>query len=673
MLQEYLISEEIVRAGLKQYYISPPEAHQLVAMSSITYIFHGRNEGRCHQPELTKYCFAIGPLHVKHAGQKDDGLLQHLIDAFRQRIGLDSNELPSIYHDLRQHPELFMLLFFGPLKLVQSFLDHYPDVINGEGIENPLQFAIIANRLDVVLELLKRGQDPMWPASILGPGQNKQSGAFDALALMLAQPGYTLEDYELVCSNMKTVSPNILHRSVLGPQQWYPSLIRLLLEWGANPGLIDDHGFTALHYCLALADDAHCLDIVRLLVDFGCPIDTPAYGRTPVGLAAFRGLTPVVRFLLDRGCQVPEDILVCAKGSACFCLLLQRGAGSPTYAGAALTALFRRSWPGRTEGLEIVKALLEVLGDVVLDCFVIDAVSCDITTAQYILDSGGTLLGNTLHRVIRNIGCSHLATLSRNVFNSGHPALQVDCIRLQGESLLERIHILESNSGRPPFIPNLPTYFEIITFFTRQNAHRLPSDVYKCDDNSATPLHVLLLLADPDILSAEELLEVVRSFVDTGCDILAPDAAGKTPLHHALMLQHGGLVSYLVSKDAQFSNVKNLDCIPLSWAAHLPWYQTAIEIAKYNGDSISVENTVNRSDRRKTYQFDGSRIDDQASLDARGFEDILGRLKKMSEIVAGLGRPPCEKSVDNMYNASSGSNDIGKSHCYCFHSPYSSS
>ena len=587
-------------------------------MSSITYMLQVDKkrylDGFPCRHRLFLYCVLFEPLHVKHAGYKHDDLLQHLIGAISQLCQLEpdkplSTELLLPFFDaLHQAPHLFLFLCLGPLQLVRDFLDRHPDVINGEG--NPLKYAIVTYRLDVVQELLKRGQDPTWPTLEIDKGEIRGSEAFNALAFMLSGPMYTLEDYKLVCSYMKTVSPDILLH-LRRPHQWCPSFIRFLLERGADASHIDNDGCSALHRCLVTTnDDAICLEITQLLVDSGCPMDTPARGPTPLAFAAYHGFTSVVRCLLDRGCQVQENILLLTRGSACFCLLFQRGGIPRADAHLALRSLLIRNWPGRTEGLDIVRDFLDKGGVVPTWTLVVDAVSCDIAAAQHILDSCTNLTGDILLSMLRYIHFCYLPTLAQKMLNSGHPSLELDKL----SSVLSKCtEISEWILGRPPLTPNSPSYFEMITFFTRKNAHRLPPDTYKCNDDGATPLHELLDLAEPLNFSAQELLELVRSFVDTGCDILSPDAAGKTPLHLALMLQHGDLVGYLVSKGARFSNVKDLGCIPLKWATHLPWYQTATAAVGCNENSNSIENAASEFDSRETYQFNRTRTYDEAS------------------------------------------------------------
>ncbi|KAL4069214.1 ankyrin repeat-containing domain protein [Scleroderma citrinum] len=560
MPQEYLISKAIC-AELQEFYISPPEAHLQVALLSVTYILHDealhRLTSLSFRHRLLYYCVTSGLQHIEYAAHYNEGRLLHLIEMLHQQIKDQPGKFEEISRKLWERqlfrkllltPDhvLFIVVCFGSLKLVQYYLDRYPDVINGEGIGNPLKYVIDANRLDVAQELLKRGQDPMWPAVIVGRTGTPRSEAFDAMAFMLSRDWYAPEAFELICSCMPTVSPGIIHR--LANQQCHPSLVRCLLERGANAASTDDCGTSTLFHCLNTVDrlsDAIYLDITQLLVDSGCPMDAPDFrGRTPLHIAARREITPVVRYLLEKGCQIPEDIIHHVRGAPCFHLLIQRGANvrAVTRSGdTALHALFCRNWPGPTNGLEIAKALVTAGCDVNLTRVhppVIYAASCDIPTAQYILDSGATVTKDIISATLRYI-------------------------------------VSWESDPRPP-TPGLPSSFEMVTLFTRQNAHRLPPNVYAFDGFGRTPLHMLLLIAQPQLFSAQELVELVRSFVDSGCDFLLPTATGETPLRLALKLRHGELVSYLVSMDANFSDVKDLAHLPLKWAVHLPWYQRAI-------------------------------------------------------------------------------------------------
>lgn len=84
------------------------------------------------------------------------------------------------------------------------------------------------------------------------------------------------------------------HRDVAG---W-------LLEHGADPALPSRNPLrvTALHSAVATDAGPRDMDLVRLLVDAGAPLDAPhGGGGTPLHTAAFIGDVEVVRLLLERG------------------------------------------------------------------------------------------------------------------------------------------------------------------------------------------------------------------------------------------------------------------------------------------------------------------------------------------------------------------------------------
>ncbi|KAG6332076.1 hypothetical protein ID866_7014 [Astraeus odoratus] len=360
---------------------------------------------------------------------------------------------------------------------------------------------------------------------------------------------------------MPSVSRDIIHR--LTSQQWYPSLVRCLLERGADATYLDDNADSVLHRFLDSTDghsDEVYLEITQLLVESDCPIDVPNWiGRTPLHFAAQRGITSVVSFLLERECKIPEDIIHHTRGPACFRLLIQYGANVRAVAkngDTVLHSLFCRNWPGRANGLEILEALVEGGCDVnakneIADPVIFWAVSCDLSAAQYIIDSGAYIPKDILMRTMKYF------------------AIWEDDPRQHGD--------------------NLPSYFDMLSFFTRQ---KLPPDIFAIIGFGRNPLHVLLRGAQPTFYSAKELLELVRSFVEGGCDCLVPDATGETPLYLAVKVRHGELVTYLTSKGAEFSDAKKLHRLPLDWAAQLPWYQSALTaaIALNGGNSCVPDN-----------------------------------------------------------------------------------
>jgi len=84
--------------------------------------------------------------------------------------------------------------------------------------------------------------------------------------------------------------------------------VKLLLDSGADPKIVSDEHWTALHgVAAAMNRSRHAseLAVARLLLDRGAPIDISAdYGGTPLALAARRGDVPMVRLLLQHGANV---------------------------------------------------------------------------------------------------------------------------------------------------------------------------------------------------------------------------------------------------------------------------------------------------------------------------------------------------------------------------------
>jgi len=76
-------------------------------------------------------------------------------------------------------------------------------------------------------------------------------------------------------------------------------MIRLLLEHGADPGIRDNKGATALHHAVACPD---ALEIVPLLLEKGADIDaTDDLGFTALISAVVNDKPDLVRLMLDRG------------------------------------------------------------------------------------------------------------------------------------------------------------------------------------------------------------------------------------------------------------------------------------------------------------------------------------------------------------------------------------
>ena len=101
---------------------------------------------------------------------------------------------------------------------------------------------------------------------------------------------------------MKKVTP--LHAA---SRRGLLDVARILLDHGANPNAMDDHGRTPLHLILAHNSDRQ--DFVELLLK--CGADATAQDKnlkTPLQLALSRGQQNIARILRNNGADVnPED------------------------------------------------------------------------------------------------------------------------------------------------------------------------------------------------------------------------------------------------------------------------------------------------------------------------------------------------------------------------------
>ena len=91
-------------------------------------------------------------------------------------------------------------------------------------------------------------------------------------------------------------------------------LMKLLLTYGADPGLVTDFGDTALSAAAGIgwvdgvtfewSREAN-LEAVKLLLDLGLdPNTADADGRTPLMAAALKGRNDIVQLLVDRGAKL---------------------------------------------------------------------------------------------------------------------------------------------------------------------------------------------------------------------------------------------------------------------------------------------------------------------------------------------------------------------------------
>ncbi len=84
-----------------------------------------------------------------------------------------------------------------------------------------------------------------------------------------------------------------------------PEVIALLLDHGADATFVTEDNTTALHY--ACSQDTDSLEIIKILVEHGCPVDQKrdTDGSTPLGRAClFEKDIEVLQYLIEMGADV---------------------------------------------------------------------------------------------------------------------------------------------------------------------------------------------------------------------------------------------------------------------------------------------------------------------------------------------------------------------------------
>jgi ankyrin repeat protein len=105
-------------------------------------------------------------------------------------------------------------------------------------------------------------------------------------------------------SLVKAFAPDGFHPLGLAAFFRHGPVVKLLLERGADVAAPARNtlAVTALHSAVATDAAAVDLEIVRMLLDAGAPVNVPHLGGgTPLHTAAFTGDVRVIRMLLERG------------------------------------------------------------------------------------------------------------------------------------------------------------------------------------------------------------------------------------------------------------------------------------------------------------------------------------------------------------------------------------
>jgi ankyrin repeat protein len=157
---------------------------------------------------------------------------------------------------------------------------------------------------------------------------------------------------------------NARHRAAihLAASAKHPEVVQALLEGGADVDRREEGlGDTALIVALLHSDE----ETARLLIESGADVTVASRGRTPLQLAAGRGMASIVRLLIERGAvahasqerHVVAALHGAARAGRTEVVELLLAAGVPTDAGLpGFTAFMQAAWQGKLETAQLLLA-----------------------------------------------------------------------------------------------------------------------------------------------------------------------------------------------------------------------------------------------------------------------------------------------------------------------------
>ena len=111
-----------------------------------------------------------------------------------------------------------------------------------------------------------------------------------------------------------SLPPDLLFTALHSPKRY--SMVRLLVNHGANVSYTSPNGDHLLHILLSSTEEDDCVEITKIFCEAGCSLLAPnARGETPLHIAVSRGSISVVDYLLLRNVPFPSDILFFALRS----------------------------------------------------------------------------------------------------------------------------------------------------------------------------------------------------------------------------------------------------------------------------------------------------------------------------------------------------------------------
>ena len=596
-------------------------------------------------PELLNLLAINGASVDSTGGWSDNSPLHEAVmsdytESVRQLLDLGANVNAS--DNLGDSP-LHDASYHGNLEVYQLLLDHGANVdATNSDYSTPILSAAQNEQFEICLEMLKRSSDLQLHCDVLDVVIDYQE---EEIEKMLTDAGcvsdtgsYSYDDTYLISNNLVIASlsgdADLLKAELeagtditmslnwdgeraihIAAHHGHLKIIELLLEYGAEIDVLDDHGWGALHKAAAAGNEA----IVDLLLKNGADANLKvpySYwnnfdGSTPLSKAILNGHLAIVKKLISAGASLE--------------LSVGEFAHSPLHVAASLDTL--ASWDYElfeAEATSFVKnrtEILKLLVDKELDVNEIDdngQTPLHLAAATNYSDAAKLLIKNGAEMSIGDsiMGSSPLHIAARNdagevvqiLLNNGVDPNLVDAYQ---ESPLDdawyfeydRVMLILIKNGAD-LITTSSSYVSgsyFMEWAAEQNLSDLINAVKAREGNGDTEtVNVVESNALIDAVRSNDL-KLIKSLLKKGENINQQDEfTGYTALHQAVLDDNLEMVKLLIKKGASLDLFADDGSRPLCYAveyANSSVIQTLIDA----GSELNYRNEQN-SDRTALHQ-----------------------------------------------------------------------
>ena len=317
-VKEFLTSSRLANATsgeVSNYYIDLKPAHSILAQACLGFLLQIQDgvDGRIHKDHMAQYAAEHWTTHAQF-GEVSSPLhkgMEYLFDAnkphFKVWLALyDIDTLPKdgatfyLFAPLRNSPAspLYYAALCGFHDLVEHLISKHPQDVNAEGgyYVRPIVAALAGEHFRTADFLRRNGAD----MNVRGDsGRNPLHGAAISGNLEVAQK---LIEYDPAYINVKEEDGGQapLYWASRGQNSKDSSVVRLLLEHGADINVRTDGGRTPLH----TASYRGALEVVRVLLEHGADVEVKTNdGHTALQFADGEGRDKVVELLREYGAE----------------------------------------------------------------------------------------------------------------------------------------------------------------------------------------------------------------------------------------------------------------------------------------------------------------------------------------------------------------------------------